>query len=463
VNVLYGSAGGLTGTGSQVFTQDTGVPGLAEPGDGFGDALAVGDFDGDGFADLAVGVSLEDVGAVVDAGAVNVLYGSAGGLTGAGSQLFTQDSPGVISRAEPQDDFGDALGAGDFDGDGFADLAVGVHREDVSTAAGAGAVNVLYGTAVGLTGTGSQFLTQDSGGVPGVVEPDDELGFAVGAGDFDSDSFADLAVGVPGEDFGANDRGGAVSVLPGSAGGLTGTGSQLFTQDSPGVPGVAEPGDNLGLAHAVGDFEGDGFVDLAVGSAEDVGAAEDAGAVNTLRGSAGGLTGIGSQLFTQDSPGVPGVAEQGDGFGAFALAVGDFDRDGFGDLAAGVGETLDAISAAGAVNVLPGSAGGLTGAGSRLFTQDSPGVPDSAELLDAFGNALTAGLFNDDGFVDLAVGVVSEDVNAFQDAGAVNVLPGSAGGLTGAGSQLFTQDSPGVPDSVEFDDIFGEALPVSGP
>jgi hypothetical protein len=160
---------------------------------------------------------------------------------------------------------------------------------------------------------------------------------------------------------------------------------------------------------------------------------------------------------------VPGVAEPGDGFGAFALAVGDFDRDGFGDLAAGVGEALDAISAAGAVNVLPGSAGGLTGVGSQLFTQDSPGVPDSAELLDLFGNALTAGLFNDDGFVDLAVGVVSEDVNAFQDAGAVNIVPGSAGGLTGAGSQLFTQDSPGVPDSVEFDDSFGEALPASGP
>ncbi len=197
VNVLYGTASGLTGAGSQLFTQDTGVPGAAELGDGFGDALAVGDFDGDGFADLAVGVSLEDVGAVVDAGAVNVLYGSAGGLTGAGSQLFTQDSPGVVSRTEPHDDFGDVLGAGDFDGDGFADLAVGVRREDVGATAGAGAVNVLYGTAAGLTGAGGQFFTQDSPGVPGVVEPDDEFGVAVGAGDFDGDRFVDLAVGAP--------------------------------------------------------------------------------------------------------------------------------------------------------------------------------------------------------------------------------------------------------------------------
>ena len=464
VNVLYGTAAGLAGSGSQLFTQDSpGVPGDAEPGDGFGDALAVGDFDGDGFADLAVGVTFEDVGATVDAGALNVLYGSAGGLTGTGSQLFTQDSPGVGSSAEREDAFGGTLAAGDFDGDGLADLAVGVWRENVGAVANGGAVNVLYGTAGGLTGTGSQFLTQDSPGVPGVVEADDEAGYALGAGDFNGDRFGDLAVGAPGEDFtGAPDRGGAVNVLRGSAGGLTGAGSQLFTQDSPGVPGVAESGDNFGSALAVGDFAGDGFVDLAVGGAEDVGAAEDAGAVNVLRGSAGGLTGAGSQLLTRDSPGVPGDPEPFDGFGFMSLAAGDVDGDGDADLAVGVAEP-QVIAGAGAVVALPGSAGGLTGAGSQLFTQDSPGVPGSAEFRDQFGAALAAGDFDNDGFVDLAVGVPGETVGSFEFAGAVNVLPGSAQGLTGAGSQLFSQDSPGVPGSAEFDDFFGEALAGSVP
>ena len=70
--------------------------------------------------------------------------------------------------------------------------------------------------------------------------------------------------------------------------------------------------------------------------------------------------------------------------------------------------------------------------------------------------------FNGDGFADLAVGVAGETVGAFEFAGAVNVLPGSAGGPTGAGGQPFTQDSPGMPDSVEFDDFFGEALASDG-
>ncbi len=71
------------------------------------------DFNNDGFADLAVGVPFEDVGDIIDAGAVNVLYGTAAGLTGSGSQLFTQNSPGIGSAAEQFDLFGDALTAGD--------------------------------------------------------------------------------------------------------------------------------------------------------------------------------------------------------------------------------------------------------------------------------------------------------------------------------------------------------------
>ena len=139
------------------------------------------DFNHDGFADLAVGAPFEDVGTIPDGGAVNVLYGSAGKLAGVGSQLFTQDSPGVGSSAEPGDSFGFTLAAGDFNHDTFDDLAVGASNEGVGTIPAAGAVNVLYGSAGKLSGVGSQLFTQDSPGVGSSAEPGDLFGEALAA------------------------------------------------------------------------------------------------------------------------------------------------------------------------------------------------------------------------------------------------------------------------------------------
>jgi hypothetical protein len=449
VNVLYGSPTGLSGTGSQLFTQDTpGVPNNAEQGDVFGFALATGDFNADTFADLAVGVPGESVGSIVAAGAVNVLYGSATGLTTLGSQFFTQ----VAGAVETDDEFGFELAAGDFNADSFVDLAAGAPFEDVGSRADAGAVSVLPGSAGGLTAVGGQLLTQDTPGVPNNAEQGDLFGSALAAGDFNADTFADLAVGVPGESVGSIVAAGAVNVLYGSATGLTTLGSQFFTQ----VAGTIEAEDGFGFELAAGDFNHDSFVDLAAGAPfEDVGSRVDAGAVSVLPGSAGGLTAVGGQLFTQ----VAGTVEAGDLFG-FALAAGDFNADTFADLAAGapfedVGSRVDA----GAVSVLPGSAGGLTAVGGQLFTQ----VAGTIEAEDGFGFALAAGDFNADTFVDLAAGAPFEDVGSTVDAGAVSVLPGSAGGLTAVGGQLFTQDSPGVPGGAEAFDGFGFTLATGEP
>src|SRR6266511_324667 len=420
VNVLYGSASGLTGgAGSQQFWQGAGgVPGPAEAGDLFGFSLATGDFNNDGFADLAVGVPLEDVGSIVDAGLVNVLYGSASGLTGAGSQQFWQGAGGggVAGTTEAGDLFGFWLASGDFNANSFADLAVGVVGEDIGSIVDAGSVNVLPGSAAGLIGAGSQQFWQGTGGLPGTAEAGDSLGFALVAGDFNNDTFVDLAAGAPFEAIGSAAEAGSVNVLHGSASGLTSTGSQQFWQGAAGVAGMAEAGDFFGASLAAGDFNNDGFAELAIGApVEAIGSIVGAGSVDVLHGTAGGLTGTGSQGFWQGSGGITGTTETGDGVG-FALAAGDFNNDSFVDLVAGVPfESIGSIAGAGAVDVLGGTAGGLTGAGSRAFWQGVFGVPGTAEAGDLFGFALVGG-----------------DLSSASAASAASASAASAAGSTSA-------------------------------
>jgi hypothetical protein len=457
VNVLYGSATGISATANQLWTQDSrNVLEVSEADDQFSHGLVSGDFNADGFTDLAVGAPFEDVGTIGSAGAVNVLYGTANGLS-ARDQLFTQDSPNVLDQSEASDLFGASLAAGDINGDGFTDLAIGVRQEKVGAAGSAGAVNVLYGSAVGLTTAGNQFWTQDSPGVEGEgAEGGDVFSRGLGVGDFDGDGFADMGVGAWEEDVGAIPNAGAVNVLYGSAAGLTTDGNQYWTQNSPDVQEVAESNDWFGRPVTPGDFNGDGFDDVALGAhLESVGGVNTAGAANVLYGSAAGLTAAGNQLWTQDSPDVEDLAEVGDHF-ARTAASGDINGDGFADLAVGVSEEdVGVIDSAGAVSILFGSAGGLVATDDEFWTQDSPQVKDVAEEDDLFGWYVKLGDFDGDGSADLASAAAFEDLGAEVDAGAVNLLYGSPDGLTTAGTQIWTQNNVGVKEVAEGGNLFG--------
>ena len=403
----------------------------------------------DGYADLAIGIPYRDVGGFNNAGMVGFVPGRSIGLDYDNGAPFDFSTPGLFGEPRLNAHFGQALAGGDFNKDGYLDLAIGIPDESVNGAANAGVVSILFGSSSGYTGANSTYWIQPYLGT-NIAEVSDRFGAALAAGDFNGDGYDDLAVGAPGQDNGSAESVGVVDVIYNAASGAETTDWSFVMQGQDGFQGVTEDGDNFGSVLATGDFDGDSYDDLAIGTPnEDVQVGPtlyvDAGVVQIVYGSPTGLVTAGNQLFYQGYNGLQDAPTNYDKFG-YSLAAGHFDSGKYEDLAIGVpyeaGES-------GIVQIIWGDVSGLN---AEIDMRINQGLisGESIEADDRFGWALAVGDFNGNGRDDLAIGVPGQDGTTYVGEGRVHALYGPFSSFATA----FTKNNP----SPEANANFGFAL-----
>ncbi|HEY2414659.1 MAG TPA: FG-GAP-like repeat-containing protein [Pirellulaceae bacterium] len=344
VYVLFMNADGTVKRNVELASGSNGVPTLVND-DSFGISVAsLGDLDGDGVTDLAVGAVGDDTGGE-NCGAVYVLFMKADG-TVKNSVKLASDTNGVPQLGGFLYLFGTSVASlGDLDGDGVPDLAVGATGDSTGGSFSArGAVYVLFMNSNG-TVRSSVKLASLTSGLPAL----DDLTFfgtsVASLGDLDGDGVTDLAVGAPG----VNAEAGAVYVILMNANGTVKRSTRL-TSDENNAP-LLSTFDLFGSSVAnLGDLDGDGVTDLAVGAIGDDTGGDARGAVDVLFMKADGAVKCSVKLAS-DINGGPTLADNS-AFGASVAVLGDLDGDGLPELAIGANDATTNGVPTGAVQVL---------------------------------------------------------------------------------------------------------------
>jgi len=381
VYVLLGSTSGVSATGSTLVGPQN--------WESFGTSVAAaGDVNGDGYGDLIIGAPLYDYSGLTDSGAAFLYYGSSTGTLTLGVSIYgTQASQNLGASVAT---------AGDVNGDGYSDIAVGAPNRDDGTYTDNGKVFVYYGAA-SFSGTESDNSADWSSAD---FASGRKMGTSVApAGDFNGDGFGDLC---------ATGDGGASTALLVWYGSSTGLAATLSWGSQPG---------GYAVASTAGDVNGDGYSDLIVGRPYVSGTYAYQGSVYLFAGAASPSY---SPAWTM------GGAQASQYFGTSVFTAGDVNGDGYSDVILGSAGYDGDLTNEGLAQVYLGSPTAYLETGAHWNQQgDNAGSE--------FGNSVcTAGDVNGDGFSDVIVGAWAY-TNGETQEGRAAVFHGSAGGIT-AGS-----------------------------
>lgn len=352
---------------------------------------AAGDVNADGYTDVIIGANQISTNYPTEGAAFLYLGGPTGLSTNPAWQIRGNQNGARMGHA--------VAGAGDLNGDGYADIAIGSPRYDLNGITNTGIVYIFMGSAAGLSQTPATELSLN--------RPNNGFGtFIAGAGDINNDGYSDLLIGT----YNAQNSTGnttEIYVYHGSAAGIIPT-PQISLQSN-------QPNSKFGeCISTAGDINGDRYDDILIGAPDYTDKQTKEGAVFLYLGSATGISSVPYQQFLSNQANAS--------FGRSVATAGDVNADGFSDIVIGAPNYSNERSKGGAVWIYHGSNAGLQK--SLVLESNIAGI--------MFGSTVAgAGDVNHDSFADILVGAPLYNSGATRTAGATYLyLGGPAGSIS---------------------------------